>query len=146
MDGGNLLGDGSIAALPPGADPAAFDHSDAVDTTSGLRHAAAQMHALTKKNALVLLCREPSPLPQPSSRRRNSSLPGSFLAVHVIATAGSQDASLRSRTSPSRRWRSSASGRWSMGASATTAVQHSLLDRVDVGNCISTSSSYQLGV
>ena len=65
MDGGNLLGDGSIAALPPGVDPAAFDHTDAVDTTGGLRHAAAQMHALTKKNALVLLRREPSPLPQP---------------------------------------------------------------------------------
>ena len=61
-DPSSLLADtgGAIAALPPGADPAVFDHGDGVDTATGLRHVAAQAHALTTKNLLVLLRRKKS--------------------------------------------------------------------------------------
>ena len=64
MDGAVLLGDGgaAIAALPPGADPAQFDHGAAVRKNSGWRAVAAQARALMTKNYLVLLRRRRSTL------------------------------------------------------------------------------------
>ena len=74
MDGSGLLGGGAVPATPPGADPSVFDRSAAAETSDGARHAAAQLHALTRKNALILL------------RRRRSTL--AYVALPSLAILG----------------------------------------------------------
>ena len=74
MDGSGLLGGGAVPATPPGADPSVFDRSAAAETSDGARHAAAQLHALTRKNALLLL------------RRRRSTL--AYVALPSLAILG----------------------------------------------------------
>ena len=74
MDGSGLLGGGAVPAPPPGAAPSVFDRSAAAETSDGARHAAAQLHALTRKNALILL------------RRRRSTL--AYVALPSLAILG----------------------------------------------------------